>query len=192
MSDTVIVYAHPYEKSFNAAILAETCRLLEDKGRRFRVLDLYRDGFNPVYSKEELALFNQGKALDERVLEYQAALRNCNRLIFIFPIWWADMPAVVKGFLDKVFLKNLTYAENKVGLLEGRLTNIEEATVISTSTAPTWYLKYFCGNVITKAMLNHTLKGVGVQKRRWINCGKANKENHEYRVRFLQKLADYL
>lgn len=97
MSKTTIIYAHPYEKSFNHAILERVQALLDAKGQEYRLIDLYADGFNPVYTKEELALFREGKALDPLVLQYQQALKDSKRLIFIFPIWWADMPAIVKG-----------------------------------------------------------------------------------------------
>lgn len=88
---TTVIYAHPYEGSFN-----------------------------PVYSKEELALFNQGQVLDPSVQKYQQMIKESRRLIFIFPIWWADMPAIVKGFLDKVLLKQFAYVESKTGL-SGRM-----------------------------------------------------------------------
>lgn len=83
---TTVIYAHPYEGSFN-----------------------------PVYSKEKLALFDQGQALDPSVQKYQM-IKESRRLIFIFPIWWADMPAIVKGFPDKVLLKQFAYVESKTGL----------------------------------------------------------------------------
>ena len=191
MSFTTIIYAHPYDQSFNYGILRRVQQLLDEKGEKYRLIDLYADGFNPAYTKEELALFNQGKALDLLVLHYQELLKTTNRLIFIFPIWWADMPAIVKGYLDKVLLKTVAYRENKVGLLEG-LLNLDEALVISISTAPTFYLKYFCGNTIGRAMLGHTLKGVGAKKRRWINCGRANLISDEKRQAFLHSLEKYI
>ena len=97
MSFTTIIYAHPYDQSFNYGILRRVQQLLDEKGEKYQLIDLYADGFNPAYTKEELALFNQGKALDPLVLHYQELLKTTNRLIFIFPIWWADMPAIVKG-----------------------------------------------------------------------------------------------
>lgn len=63
---TTVIYAHPYEGSFNHAILQETQKLLAAKNEACRVIDLYAEGFNPVYSKEELALFNQGRRLIRR------------------------------------------------------------------------------------------------------------------------------
>lgn len=68
MSKTTIIYAHPYEKSFNHAILERVQALLDAKGQAYQLIDLYADGFNPVFTKEELALFAEGKALDPLVL----------------------------------------------------------------------------------------------------------------------------
>lgn len=191
MSFTTIIYAHPYEQSFNHAILQRIRELLESKGEAYKLIDLYSDGFNPAYTKEELALFNQGKALDPLVLHYQEILKKTGRLIFIFPIWWADMPAIVKGFEDKVFLKTLAYNPTPTGI-KGCLTQIREAVVITTSTAPTWYLKFFCGNVIGKTMIGHTLKGIGVGSGRWINFGGMDKSTAQARQSFLDKLSDKL
>ena len=191
MSFTTIIYAHPYEQSFNHAILQRVRELLESKGEAYKLIDLYADGFNPAYTKEELALFNQGKALDPLVLHYQEILKKTDRLIFIFPIWWADMPAIVKGFEDKVFLKTLAYNHTPTGI-KGCLTQIREAVVITTSTAPTWYLKFFCGNVIGKTMIGHTLKGIGAGSGRWINFGGMDKSTAQARQSFLDKLSDKL
>lgn len=191
MSFTTIIYAHPYEKSFNYGILQRVQELLVAKDEKYQLIDLYADGFNPAYTKQELALFNQGQALDPLVLRYQELLKTTQKLIFIFPIWWADMPAIVKGFEDKVFLKQLAYVPTTTGL-KGNLTNIKEALVISTSTAPTWYLKWFGGNGISRAMLNHTLKGIGIKKRKWLNFGNMDKSTAVQRQNFLANLARHI
>ncbi len=191
MSFTTIIYAHPYEKSFNYGILQRVQELLVAKDEKYQLIDLYADGFNPAYTKQELALFNQGQALDPLVLRYQELLKTTQKLIFIFPIWWADMPAIVKGFEDKVFLKQLAYVPTTTGL-KGNLTNIKEALVISTSTAPTWYLKWLGGNGISRAMLNHTLKGIGIKKRKWLNFGNMDKSTAVQRQDFLANLAQHI
>ena len=192
MSKVLIVYAHPYSGSFNHAILERIQEVLTQKGQSYQLIDLYEDGFNPAYTKEELALFNKGQALDPLVIQYQEALLSCDRLIFIFPIWWADMPAIVKGFEDKVFLKNKIYQETKSRRLVGALTNIKEVLVLTTSDAPTFFLKYFSGNGIQKAMLGHTLKAVGIKRRRWLNFGNISHTSADKAQSFLEKLADYL
>ena len=188
---TLIVYAHPYDGSFNHAVLEAATSALDKAGRPYDVVDLYADGFDPRMPAEELALFSEGGTLDPLVSHYQQLIEGACRIIIICPIWWSDMPAIVKGFIDKVFLRTFAYMENRAGLLEGRL-DIDEALVISTSAAPTLYLKSVCGNFITKAMLGHTMKGVGARRRRWVNCGKANLIMDEKRRAFLKDLGRYI
>ncbi len=69
------------------------------------MLDLYHDQFNSVHSKEELQYFSEGKAVDPLVISYQQQLKKTSHLILIFPIWWYDLPAILKGFFDKVMLR---------------------------------------------------------------------------------------
>ena len=190
MSFTTIIYAHPYEQSFNHAILQRIRELLESKGEAYKLIDLYADGFNPAYTKEELALFNQGKALDPLVLHYQEILKK-RPLDIHFSDLVGGYACHVKGFEDKVFLKTLAYNPTPTGI-KGCLTQIREAVVITTSTAPTWYLKFFCGNVIGKTMIGHTLKGIGVGSGRWINFGGMDKSIAQARQSFLDKLSDKL
>ena len=69
--NTLIIYAHPYEKSFNHAIFEKVKQDLTKKHKDFDVIDLYKDCFNPVYTTEELALFKDGKTTDKLVSQYQ-------------------------------------------------------------------------------------------------------------------------
>lgn len=105
--NTLIIYAHPYEKSFNHAIFEKVKQDLTKKHKGFDVIDLYKDCFNPVYTTEELALFKDGKTTDKLVSQYQEKISNADEVIFIFPIWWNDTPAMIKGFIDKVMKKNI-------------------------------------------------------------------------------------
>lgn len=189
---TLIIYAHPYEKSFNHAILQETTRLLVAKNEVYEVIDLYNDEFNPAFTKAELALYREGKALDPLVLRYQDLLKGSKRIIFIFPIWWYDTPAIVKGFFDKVMLKKFSYLEGKQGPIP-QLTHIEEALIITTSMAPTMVLKLFCGNAINRVLIKSSLKGlIGKGKSRWLNFGGITDSSASKRQAFLDGLARYI
>lgn len=67
---TTVIYAHPYEGSFDHAVLQEMQKLLAAKNETYRVIDLYAEDFNPVYSKEELALYQPRETLDPLVQKY--------------------------------------------------------------------------------------------------------------------------
>ena len=97
---TTIIFAHPWSGSFNRAVL----NTVMAAGGNSNLIDLYQDNFNPVMSAPELALYGKGQYIDPLIGRYIAMLKETARAIFIFPIWWYDMPAILRGFFDKVML----------------------------------------------------------------------------------------
>lgn len=104
MQSAVIIYAHPDEQSFNAAILNTVAGQLNKAGQQYTVIDLYREGYNPVLSKEEI----KGEVSDQ-TKHYQQQIRNATDIIFIFPVWWFRAPAILEGFIDKTFIPKFAY-----------------------------------------------------------------------------------
>ncbi len=133
---TLIIYAHPYEKSYNASLLQQIQKKLKDTNQSHDLLDLYKEKFNPVISLGELALYSRGKGLDPKVDEYQKRITEAEHVIFVFPVWWYDLPAILKGFLDKVLLKDWAYEMSNIGIPKGKLTHIKKAIVIGTMKSP--------------------------------------------------------
>lgn len=128
---TLIIYAHPYDKSFNHAIFTKVQQILKARKEEFSAIDLYWDNFNPAYDARELSLFKAGKTSDPNVKKYQKLLKEANRLIFIFPVWWNDTPAIIKGFIDKVMKKQFAYNVGATGVI-GHLKNIQRVEVMTT------------------------------------------------------------
>ncbi|MBE6832471.1 NAD(P)H-dependent oxidoreductase [Faecalispora sporosphaeroides] len=184
-----IVFAHPWYGSFNKAILDTVISVLVKEKKEYKVIDLNKENFNPVMTEEELALYSKGQHKDPLVTKYQSMLRKTDEIIFIFPLWWYDTPAILKGFFDKVMLKNFAYIETSTGL-KGQLTNIKSAKVITTGQSPRWYLKLIAGNLIQKTFINTTLKSIGITNAKWLYCGDVSKGAQEKREKFLQKLAN--
>lgn len=186
-----IVYAHPWEGSYNHAILTSIKKDLEAKEETFQVIDLYKDGFNPVFTAEELEQFSRGETPYVLVKEYQKKLSQATELIFIFPVWWWDLPAILKGFIDKVMLSGFAFLEDKTtGALKGLLTNIEKATVISTSTTDKDYIESEAGNAIQGVFINRTLADLGIKNEytKWIHFSGVNLTTDEKRKQFLRQI----
>ena len=112
-----IVYCHPYDKSFNHAILNAVTKELTANGRDYQVINLYNEHFDPVLGVNDLAVYSQGKTLDEQVKHYDEMLQRTSEIVFIFPIWWGMMPAMLKGFFDRTFLKGIIYDTTPEGAL---------------------------------------------------------------------------
>ena len=82
-----IVFAHPWNGSFNKAILDKVVEKLDETKQKYTIIDLNKDKFNPVMTEEELSLYSQGKSIDPLVKKYQEILKNTDELILVFPIW---------------------------------------------------------------------------------------------------------
>ena len=111
-----VIFSHPWDGSFNKAILDQVVKKLDETKEKYTVIDLNKDGFNPVMTEKELSLYSQGKSIDPLVLKYQEILKNTDELILIFPVWWMSMPAILKGFFDKVMVKGFAYESAKNGI----------------------------------------------------------------------------
>lgn len=145
MSNYVVVYCHPYEKSFNHAILGRVLKALENQGHSTRLIDLYAEGFNPVYDKEELRLFHTGGTHDPLTEKYLDMVRSVDGIVFVTPIWWNSIPGMLKGFIDKVMKEGegLSHTVTSTGI-HGELGNIRH-TYVFTDLHLADYLAEACG-----------------------------------------------
>jgi len=184
---SVIILAHPYPNSFNHVIKDVVYKALIDK-REVKVIDLVKDGFDPVLSQEDLRLYMQGKSSDPKVVEYQNDLMDCDDLVLVFPIWWYEAPAILKGFLDKVLLPGFAFDEIDNQLV-GKLSHIKRLTVISTSEVLSEFMRKEVGNPIEISLMNTTLGVCGIQNDKlWLNCEKIASGTLNERESFLNSI----
>lgn len=183
-----IIYAHPYEGSLNHGILTRLTDYFTQTNQPYQVIDLYQDGFNPRFSKEELRLFSRGETPYPLVKHYQQLISQSNELIFITPIWWHQIPAELKGFFDKVMLRGFAY--NETPEWHGLLTYIQKATVITTATLTKDYLEKESGNPIQGNLINRVFTDIGIDPNQtnWIHLGEANTTSDAVRQQFLTDL----
>lgn len=186
----LIIYCHPYSESFNHAELEAIKKNLDIAHQKYEVIDLYADRFNPVYSIEELKLYHQGKTTDPLVTKYLKLCRQARTVIFITPIWWNSVPGMLKGFIDKVMKEGegLSHTVHKTGV-KGELTNIRHCHVLTTSSSPTFYIKYLNGNAIKRIFIKQTLKQLGFQDCHWQNLGLISSSSCKRRKDYLTKLS---
>ncbi len=126
----LIIYAHPNPKSFNHAIKEKIETKLKSEGNEVETRDLYAFGFDPVLKGADLVAFKAGKT-PEDIRKEQDYIRACETIIFIHPIWWFGQPAVLKGYIDRVFSYGFAYTSDKNGL-KGLFTD-KRAVIINTT-----------------------------------------------------------
>jgi NAD(P)H dehydrogenase (quinone) len=118
----LIVFAHPNPGSFNRAILDTFSAALRERKSEVRIRDLYAMNFSPVLTGEELAGMAKGK-IPEGVRTEQEHVAWADCITFIYPLWWAGMPAIAKGYVERVFTEGFAYSFGAGGLkklLEGK------------------------------------------------------------------------
>ncbi|HPW64578.1 MAG TPA: NAD(P)H-dependent oxidoreductase [Candidatus Omnitrophota bacterium] len=129
----LIVYSHPNPASFNHAIKETVVKALKGKGKNVRVRDVYSMRFDPVLKADDFETFQQERTPRDIEIE-QEHVRWADVLIFIYPVWWAGMPAIARGYIDRVFSIGFAYEntpEGPKGLLTGK-----KVYVFNTMGAP--------------------------------------------------------
>jgi len=119
MKDLLVYLAHPSLESLNAATANSIADGLRSDGHQVEFRDLYRLGFDPRLTEEDLTLRAEGKVSPDVEAE-QKAITRANGIVFVYPTWWWERPAMMKGFFDRVFTFGFAYAygeEGVVGLL---------------------------------------------------------------------------
>ena len=165
---TTIIMCNPSEDSFSKDIMKKVISILEEKQKQYEVIDLYEDKFNPVMTAEDEKLYSIGKSTDKLVETYQKKLKECDEIVFIFPIWWNNVPAMLKGFFDKVFIKEFAFVEEN-HRPKGLLTNVKSGLLITTSESEAEYIKNDLGNPIENTIIKATLEVAGMSNIKWIN-----------------------
>ena len=140
----LIVHAHPEPASFSSAQASAVAQQLRSEGVEVDFIDLYDMGWNPVLSREQFMdgpgyfkpQAEQMRALTEGTLPepvgaHLAKLQDADLLVLSFPVWWFSMPAILKGWIDQVFVLSAIFGGEHGIFDEGGMTN-KKATVLLT------------------------------------------------------------
>ncbi len=131
-----VILAHPNKQSFNHAIARTAVAALEQNGHDVIFHDLYRERFDPLLPREEIL---EDATLAPELEEYCREIRSAEGIIIVHPNWWGQPPAILKGWVDRVFRPGVAYKFLEgdsgegvpVGLLKARA-----AIVFNTSNTP--------------------------------------------------------
>ena len=168
----LFIIDHPYTGSYSHALLGSAVAGARSAGHNIDVIDLAADCFDPAMSVEELSSWRSGMSVDPRVLDYQDRLLLADHVAFVFPIWWMNVPARTKGFVDKVLLPGVAYDEPKPGgRLVGRLTRLKSVTLMTVSTTPTVWYRLLFRRPAAAAMLKGTFGLLGIRRLKWLSHG---------------------
>jgi putative NADPH-quinone reductase len=148
----LVVYAHPLDDSFHAALHRRVVAALTGAGHDVDDCDLYAEGFQPVLSAEERRVYHNADANHGFAPGDIERLRRCQGLVLVFPTWWFGMPAILKGWFDRVWLPGVAFA-----LADGQtrplLHDIGRFAVVTTYGSPWWVSRLLMGDPNRKVLM---------------------------------------
>lgn len=185
---TVVVYYHPYNKSFCHAILDQVINSSLKAGHEIDIIHLNVENFWPVMTSEDLQGFVKHQMVDPQSIEYAKRVKKADHLIMIFPIWWELMPAMIKGFIDKIIFPGTCYEYTQSGLGMRSLMPNVKVTIFSTMNTPKFIYQLIYGNALKNALVKGTFKKSGVRKVKWVSFHMVKGSSDKKRKDWLKKV----
>ena len=147
LKKNLIICCSPISDSCSNNIKNRLSEILTGRNEAVEIRDLYAIGFNPVITEDDIFSASQGKFMED-VKKEQEYIKNADNIILIFPIYSSSMPALMKGYIDRVFSQNFAYSYNS----DGSINKLMTGKTISTFSPMGASLEYYEKSGIKSAM----------------------------------------
>ncbi len=175
----LLILGHPDAGRFCGALAEAYAR--GANAHEVRRLYLGTLAFDPVLWKG----FTEGQPLEPDLQTAQEAIRWAEHLVFVYPTWWGGLPALLKGFVDRVFLPGFAFAYHPGGLGWDRLLKGRTAHLITTMDAPVWYYRWVARAPGLRELRDSILAFCGVKTTKTLLLGSVKRSDGERRTRWL-------
>ncbi|MGC4064445.1 MAG: NAD(P)H-dependent oxidoreductase [Polyangiaceae bacterium] len=180
MSQALLLLGHPIDDSFNARLARAYVRGFESASGRISTLVLPNLTFDPV-------LRGRGQALEPDLLQARRLIEASEHLVWVLPDYWGAPPAVVRGFVDRVFLPGWAYRHEGRALPTGLLRGRSSRVVVTMDSPKLWYWLAHRGS-IHAAMGTATLSYVGIAPVRYTTLYSVRKMSEVTREKWLTRM----
>jgi putative NADPH-quinone reductase len=149
----LVVYCHPVPDSFCAAVRDAAVGTLTARGWDVRLVDLYAEGFDPVLGTDERRHYHDRAPTDPALAPHIENLRWAEAILFVYPTWWYGLPAMLKGWLDRVWATDVAFKlPADGGRIISLVPHITRIGVVTTCGA-TWLISFLMGQPGRKTIL---------------------------------------
>ena len=186
----LVLYAHPLPDSFAASLHSAIVGALRRRGHEVDDCDLYAEGFDPVLSAAERAAYNSETPDLAGIAAHVARLRAAEALVLCFPTWWYGLPAILKGYFDRVWANGVAFRlQPGGGAIRPGLTNISKFWVVTSYGAPWWLIRLVLRDPVRAVLLCGLARlcAPGVE-RRWFALYNIDEAGHDRCTRFLARV----
>lgn len=179
----LVVLGHPSNQSFSAALGSAYITAARAVGHEVQVLALGELEFDPVLRDG----YQRVQALEPDLQNAQALIRWAEHLVFVFPIWWGGIPALMKGFLDRVLLPGFAFKYRSNSPFPEKLLKGRSADLLVCMDTPPWYYRWVQRMPGLEQMRRTTLGFCGIRPQKTLTFGPIISSNTVQREAWLQQ-----
>lgn len=190
MARVHLLLAHPLPDSFCAAIAAQAEATVSARGNTVDRLDLYAESLDPRLTPAERVAYYNPPADLSAVVPYVDRLRAADKLVLVFPQWWFNMPAILKGWFDRVFQPGIAFDHTPgYGKIRPRLDNLDSVLAVTTLGSPWWAAELYMRNPLRRQLKGGIFGTCAPQARfRMLNCYRTELLSAAQRKTFLARV----
>lgn len=187
MKKILIINGHPNPSSFNFGIAESYLKGAIASGSEVDTITIADLKFNPNLQFG----YQKRTELEPDLLESWQKIKKADHLVWIHPVWWGGLPAITKGFIDRLFLPGMAFQYRENSVWWDKLLKGKTAHIITTLDQPSWYYKLFYGNPSVNQLKKSTLEFCGVKPVKVSYIGIIKTSDDFQKEKWLQKVYDF-
>jgi putative NADPH-quinone reductase len=184
MKNILIIHGHPDKESFSTALFDAYKKGAVASGAIVKEIIISDLQFNPNLGMG----YRKRTELEPNLLDAQEKIKWATHLVWIYPVWWGSLPALLKGFIDRVFLPGFAFQKRENSVWWDKLLIGKSARIISTLDQPAWYYWLVYREPSNNAMKKLTLQFCGIHPVKVTSIGPLRLSKEAYRLNWLKKI----
>lgn len=184
MKKIVIINGHPNKESFNSALVHAYEEGALGQQAEIRVIPIGALQFNPNLQYG----YQQRMELEPDLIQAWDSILWANHLVWVHPVWWGGLPAVTKGFVDRLFLPGMAYKYRPNSVWWDKLLSGKTAHIITTLDQPGWYYRLFFGRPSVNQLKKSILEFCGIKPVKVTYVGVIRNSTDAQRTKWLGKV----
>jgi len=187
MKKILIINGHPNPSSFNFGIAESYLKGAIASGAQVETITIASLNFNPNLQFG----YQKRTELEPDLLESWEKIKRADHLVWIHPVWWGGLPAITKGFIDRLFLPGMAFQYRENSVWWDKLLKGKTAHIITTLDQPGWYYRFFYGRPSVNQLKKSTLEFCGVKPVKLSYIGIIKTATDFQREKWLQEVYDF-
>lgn len=181
----LLINGHPDKESFNFALAHAYVSGVEKSGSEIRVINVRDLDFNPNLQYG----YRKRTELEPDLHDAWEKIKWAEHLVVVYPVWWGGLPAITKGFFDRLFLPGFAFKKREGSVWWDKFLVGKSARIICTMDQPPWYYRLINGRPSHYAMKKLTLNFVGISPVKITAIGPLRLSKTKFRNKWLKKIA---